>query len=53
MKTLATFLLSALVGAVLSSLGLVAFYDFMTARNRNIPTRILNFCWSISARPGL
>jgi hypothetical protein len=43
MKTLATFLLSALVGAVLSSLGLVAFYDFMTARNRNIPYTYAQF----------
>ena len=37
MRTLATFVLSALVGAALCSLALVASYDFLTARNRNVP----------------
>jgi hypothetical protein len=36
-RTLATFLLSALVGAVLCALGLVTSYDFMTDSNRNVP----------------
>jgi hypothetical protein len=36
-RTLATFLLAALVGAVLCALGLVVSYDFMTTSNRTVP----------------